>query len=182
VDQIGSQVGFEVEEINWPCELERSHRIHEIIYNKSLSYYFVNEFKSKESISPLIAEMIQTGKAVTADQYKTALVDQEQYFENIDNLFKNYDFVVSLATSSSAPERGVEEIPDPSLIWTLAHLPCIVAPKFRCPNNLPFGVQFTARRWSDYTLLQAVEDLIANGVLMRGSMPVVPKLTDGLPL
>lgn len=182
VDQIGSQVGFAVEEINWPCEFERSHRIHEIIYNKSLSYYFINEFKSKESISPLIAEMIQTGEAITADQYKSALVDQEQYCNDIDSLFKDYDFVVSLATSSSAPERGIEEIPDPSLIWTLAHLPCIVAPKFRCPNNLPFGVQFTARRWSDYTLLQGVEDLIANGVLMRGSMPVVPKLTEGLPL
>jgi len=182
VDQIGSQVGFEVEEINWPCELERSHRIHEVIYNKSLSYYFVNEFKSKELISPLIAEMIHTGKAVTADQYQTALVDQEKYCESIDNLFKNYDFVVSLATSSSAPERGVEEIPDPSLIWTLAHLPCVVAPKFRCPHNLPFGVQFTARRWSDYTLLQAVEELITNGVLNRGSMPVVPTLTEGLAL
>jgi len=37
VDQISGQVGFEVEEVNWPCEYERSHRIYEIIYNKSLS-------------------------------------------------------------------------------------------------------------------------------------------------
>lgn len=175
VDQIANQVGFEVEEINWPCELERSHRLHEIIYNKSISYYFINEFKSRDSISLLIANMIQTGESITPAQYKLALLDQEQYCEEIDLLFKDYDFVVSLATSSSAPVRGSDEIPDPSLIWTLGHLPCVVSPAFRCPNNLPFGVQFTARRWSDYTLLQGVEELIANGVLMRGSMPVLPR-------
>jgi|GEM_PF-4007181 len=53
---------------------------------------------SKESISPLVAEMIQNGEAVTADQYKSALVSQEQYCNDTDNLLKHYDFVVFLAT------------------------------------------------------------------------------------
>jgi Asp-tRNA(Asn)/Glu-tRNA(Gln) amidotransferase A subunit family amidase len=178
VRQIGEQVGFEVEEVTWPSELERSHKIHEIIYNKSLSYYFKNEFGSKDLISPLIANMIQAGEAITAIEYKSALLEQERYCSELDLLFKDYDFIVSLATSSSAPERGIEEFPDPSLIWTLGHLPCIVAPAFRCPENLPFGVQFTACRWSDYTLLQGIEELIKNGLLMRGSMPVISKLAE----
>ncbi|XGB40691.1 MAG: amidase [Cyanobacteria bacterium LVE1205-1] len=85
VDQIGNQVGFEVEEINWPCELERSHRLHETIYNKSISYYFSNEFKSRDSISLSIANMIQTGESITPAQYKLALLDQEQYCEEIES-------------------------------------------------------------------------------------------------
>jgi Asp-tRNA(Asn)/Glu-tRNA(Gln) amidotransferase A subunit family amidase len=177
VNQIASQVGFDVEEINWPFDLERSHKVHETIYNKSISYYFINEFKSRDSISPLMASMILKGGSISETQYKSALIDQELYCREIDLLFKDYDFVVSLATSSSAPARGAEETPDPSLIWTLGHLPCIVAPAFRCPNGLPIGAQFTARRWSDYTLIQGVEELITSGVLMKGSLQIIPNLT-----
>ena len=39
-NRIGSEPGFEVEEISWPSKLADTHRVHESIYNKSLSYYF----------------------------------------------------------------------------------------------------------------------------------------------
>lgn len=173
VDQLNNQVGFEVNEIILPRQMENSHRVHDIIYRKSVSYYFKNENKSKHSLSPIMAEMIEAGEKIKSEQYKSALEEQEQFCIDLDRLFDKYDFVVSLATSSSAPDRGVEEIPDPSLMWTLGHLPSIVAPAFRCPDGLPFGVQFTAQRWSDYLLLQGIEELIDIGALMGGSMPVL---------
>ena len=77
--------------------------------------------------------------------------------------------VLSLGSSSSAPSRGIEELPDPSLIWTLGHVPSVTAPTFRCPDGLPFGAQFVSRRWNDYLLLQGIEELVDRGLLRSGS-------------
>jgi Asp-tRNA(Asn)/Glu-tRNA(Gln) amidotransferase A subunit family amidase len=100
------------------------------------------------------------------------LREQEIFSKNLDQMLSEYDFVVSLATSSSAPLRGIAELPDPSLIWTLGHCPSVAAPVFRCPDDLPFGVQFVSRRWNDYLLLQAIEDLVDRGALPKGSSEI----------
>ena len=74
----------------------------------------------------------------------------------VDELFSGVDVVLSLGTSSTAPPRDETELPDPSLIWTLCHVPSVGVPVTRSPAGLPLGVQMTARRWNDYRLLQAI--------------------------
>jgi Asp-tRNA(Asn)/Glu-tRNA(Gln) amidotransferase A subunit family amidase len=170
--RINSEQGFEVEEITWPIDLHDSHNIHSIIYNKSLSYYFQNEKKIGEHVTPIMRQMIEAGELIKPEEFKRALIMQASYCELMDNLFSSYDFIFSLGTSSSAPLRGVEELPDPSLIWTLGHLPVIAAPVFRCPKGLPFGIQLVSRRWNDYLLIQGVKELINRGVIPDGSQLV----------
>lgn len=167
--KIGAEPGFEVEEIVWPDNLCTSHAIHSTIYNKSLSYYFKNEKKMGSHVTPIMRRMIEAGEFIKPDEFKRALALQEDYCLELERLIGAYDFVLSLATSSSAPPRGVEELPDPSLIWTLGHLPSVSAPAFRCPVGLPFGAQFISRRWNDYILLQGLEELVTIGVLPEGS-------------
>ena len=170
---IDHEDGFEVEEIKWPNDFVSSHEIHSTIYNKSLSYYFQNEAKISSEISPIMKEMICTGESIGYEKYFTALRWQEVFCRSLDQILWKYDFVLSLATSSSAPQRGVVELPDPSLIWTLGHVPSITAPVFRCPGNLPFGAQFISRRWNDYRLLQGIEMLVDRGILPQGSQKIV---------
>ncbi len=170
--RIDSQIGFEVEEVEWPIDLHASHDIHSIIYNKSLSYYFQNEKKMESHVTPIMKEMIEAGELISPVELKRALANQEIYCERLDQLLMPYDFVLSLGTASSAPLRGVEELPDPSLIWTMGHLPAIAAPTFRCPKGLPFGAQFVSRRWNDYLLLQGVEELVNRDILVSGSQAI----------
>jgi Asp-tRNA(Asn)/Glu-tRNA(Gln) amidotransferase A subunit family amidase len=167
--KIDSQKGFEVEEIDWPTNLKASHNIHSTIYNKSLSYYFKNEKKMESHVTPIMKKMIEAGDLISATEFKAALANQENFCQALDQLFAPYDIILSLGTSSSAPLRGVDELPDPSLIWTMGHLPVVAAPTFRCPQGLPFGVQFTSRRWNDYLLLQAIEELVSGEILPKGS-------------
>jgi Asp-tRNA(Asn)/Glu-tRNA(Gln) amidotransferase A subunit family amidase len=170
--KIDSEIGFEVEEIEWPSDLKVSHDIHSTIYSKSLSYYFKNENKMESHITPIMKEMIEAGELISVAQLKLALVNQESCCVKLDKLLMSYDFVLSLGTSSSAPLRGVEELPDPSLIWTMGHLPAIAAPTFRCPEGLPFGVQFVSRRWNDYLLLQGIAELVNRGILPSGTQSI----------
>jgi Asp-tRNA(Asn)/Glu-tRNA(Gln) amidotransferase A subunit family amidase len=120
-------------------------------------------------------KMIEAGELIKPEKFKRALIMQESYCEQIDKLFSSYDFIFSLGTSSSAPLRGVEELPDPSLIWTLGHLPVIAAPTFFSPSGMPFGAQFFSRRWNDYALLQGVEELVKCGILPKSSNQVSKK-------
>jgi Asp-tRNA(Asn)/Glu-tRNA(Gln) amidotransferase A subunit family amidase len=149
-----------------------AHDVHKIIYDKSLSYYFQNEKKMDSHITPIMNKMIEAGELIKISELKLALANQESCCERLNQLLEPYDFVLSLSTGSSAPLRTVAELPDPSLIWTLGHLPVIAAPTSRCPQRLPFGVQLVSRRWNDYLLLQGVEELVDRGVFPPGSMSV----------
>lgn len=171
--KISQENGFEVEEIEWPSALHEAHNTHGQLYAKSLSYYFQHEAKMSSRISPIMKDMIDAGVGIDAIQYKAALRNQDLICDQLDELFSGFDFILSLGTATSAPPRGVEELPDPSLIWTLGHIPSVAAPVFRCPNGLPFGVQFVSRRWNDYRLLQGVEELVSRAVLPSGSQRII---------
>lgn len=174
-ERISREPGFVVERLAWPEELQVAHDIHTTIYAKSLSYYFQHEAKLSSYISPIMSEMIAEGQAISTEALRTALRQQEEICEALDVLLCPYDLILSLGTSSSAPPRGREELPDPSLIWTLGHVPSVAAPTFRCPAGLPFGAQFIARRWNDYRLIQGVEELVDRGILPAGSQKILPQ-------
>ena len=172
VKKISNEKNFIVEDVDWPDEFQNAHEVHSTIYNKSLSYYFQNEAKLVSEISKNMQSMIDVGNNISVDTFKTALQGQEIFCNSLDEWLDDYDVVISLGTSSSAPQRDSEELADPSLIWTLGHVPSITAPVFRCPDNLPFGVQFISRKWNDYLLLQGIEELIVKGILPAGSQPI----------
>ena len=173
VEKINNEDGYEVEEIETPSELFSVHDVHQNIYVKSLSYYFENESKYYDSISDTMKKMINSGLSITPEKFKYSLKKQEEYCDVVDKIFSSFDAVISIATAESAPKREQEELDDPSLIWTLTHVPSITAPVFRDIDGMPFGVQFTAKKWGDYRLIECVEDLILRGIIPSSSQPIL---------
>lgn len=161
---------FQVEEVSWPNELSEAHEIHNTIYVKSLAYYFQQEANTGTKVSATMATMIENGNSVTTKTFLAALDKQNTFCKIVDFILEPYDFVISLGTSSSAPLREEKEIPDPSLIWTLCHLPVVAVPTCRCPSGMPFGIQMISKKWNDYCLLQVIEEMINLAILPKGSM------------
>lgn len=164
--------GVDVAEITLPDGMARSHEIHASIYNKSLSYYFKDEYRRHELVSPIMNDLIKRGNSTTASVYQSALREQEALAAAMDRLMSRYDVLFSLSTAGEAPVRNIEELPDPSLMWTMTHLPVIGVPQFRSPSGLPFGVQFAARRYSDYLLFNFISFLSGNGVIPSHAAPL----------
>jgi Asp-tRNA(Asn)/Glu-tRNA(Gln) amidotransferase A subunit family amidase len=177
---IAREDDFTVEELDWPRELAETHAVHETVYNKSLSYYFQNEKRLSSQITPVMSAMIAAGESIDRHTFVSALARQEQLAAALDVLLAPYDLVLSLGTSSAAPDRGAAELPDPSLVWTLGHLPSISVPLFRSPEGLPFSAQCVSRKWNDYLLLQGVEALVGRGVFPAGSQPVPASVAAAL--
>lgn len=169
IDQLASQPDIELMEVEEPPLMAHSHETHATIYDKALAYYFRDEFKRKELISPIMYEIIEHGNSITQEDYLAALAHQAEMAEAMDTLLQNFDAFVSLATAGAAPLRDEREKPDPSLMWTMTYLPTIAAPAFTAPDGLPFSLQIGARRYNDYTLLDFVDILMAHGLVPAAS-------------
>ncbi|MBV9159693.1 MAG: amidase [Candidatus Kaiserbacteria bacterium] len=163
--------GIEITEAQLPSALERSHEIHETIYNKALSYYFKGEYKQSDFVSPIMNELIAKGNMISSEIYKQVLQDQLDLIRAMDTFFADCDVLISLSTAGEAPPREITESPDPSLIWTLAHLPVVSVPQFSSPAKLPFGFQAAARKYNDYLLLDFLDELREKGMIpSRGGL------------
>jgi Asp-tRNA(Asn)/Glu-tRNA(Gln) amidotransferase A subunit family amidase len=151
---LATDADIELVQTDLPPGMEHAHEVHATIYDKTLAYYFREEFKNKQLVSPIMNELIESGNRITPQQYQQALKEQERLAQRMETFFAEYDVLVSLSTAGTAPLREETEKRDPSLIWTMTHLPVISAPVFTSPTGLPFGVQMAARRYNDRLLFR----------------------------
>ena len=145
--------GIEVEELKLPVDFNEAHEIHGIIYDKTLSYYFKEEFKQHKLVSEIMYRIISHGQNISLDQYKEALEKQNRLSHLFDDILSNYDAVTTLSTAGQAPKWGEDDIPDSCLIWTLCGVPVINLPIFKSQDGLPYGAQIMSRRYHDHLLL-----------------------------
>ncbi len=174
VAQLGGDQGYEVHEVELPSITKQAHQVHATIYERTLHYYFQEEFKRGEFVSPIMNQLLARGRTIALDDFKQALHLQEMMAHQMDELLSEYDAMVSLSTAGAAPLRNAEEKPDPALVWTLSHLAVVAAPAFCSPQGLPFGMQLVARRYNDLQLFHLLDDLCAAGYLPSHQYPALP--------
>lgn len=163
--------GCEVVETEPPAELRSAHDLFAVIYRKSTSHYLDSYCQTPERLSPPLRESIELGRAIAPEKYMEALKAQNNAARAMDKFLTEYDAALSLATAGIAPQWEEQEQIDPSLMWTMTHLPVVCAPAFTGPQGLPFGVQVLARRFDDYGLFAFVDMLCRQGVLPACSRP-----------
>lgn len=169
--RLASPKGLEVSEVSLH-ELDNVHEVHATIYDKTLAYYFAEEFKQPELMSPIMLEIVARGSKITRKAYLDALEAQSQMAAAVDRLFQEHDIVLSLSTAGDAPLRTASEPPDPALMWTACHLPVVSVPKFVSPQRLPYGAQIVARRYNDLQLLRFLSFLHEIGEVPTSGHPV----------
>ena len=166
---------FELVHATLPAPMNAAHTVHETIYNKALAYYFKEEFKRAELISPVMNCLIGAGQTISVSQYEAALEEQVSLARVMDKFFtgdaeasttgSRFDVMLTLSTAGEAPLRSVEEAPDSALMWTLTHLPAVSAPVFSSPDGRPFGLQLVARRYNDPSLFRFISEVEQLGLL-----------------
>ncbi|KAF0233631.1 MAG: N-acetyl sugar [Desulfovibrionaceae bacterium] len=175
VDALAREPGIEIVELSLPEGMSRSHEIHATIYDRALAYYFQQEARSRELISPVMREIIERGETIDAQAYTAALNDQEELITAMDTLMSGFDAAICLGTAGVAPPRDQEERPDPSLMWTMTHLPTLSVPVFAeadlAASPLPFGAQIVARKYNDPLLFSFALELLSRGLLPAGPNP-----------
>ncbi len=172
VERLGKLKGVEAKVVDLPSEFDCSHDVHATIYNKTLSYYFKNEYQNTDLVSTVMRALMEQGRAITHAEFTKAINTQNQLCASMDKIMQEYDVVVSLSTAGAAPLRSVMETPDPSLMWTMTHLPVIAVPAFTTGRGLPFGFQVCARKYNDYLLLNFLDYLYSHDLIPKKMNPV----------
>jgi Asp-tRNA(Asn)/Glu-tRNA(Gln) amidotransferase A subunit family amidase len=96
---------------------------------------------------------INDGLTCSFERYRDARAYAERCRLQTDELFADYDVLLTPAAAGEAP-LGLDATGDASfcLIWTTMHVPAMTLPLFTGPNGLPVGTQLVAKRNGDRTL------------------------------
>ncbi len=163
-----------IEPVTLPESFNRAHDIHTTIYDRTLAYYFRDEFEAHTLVSPIMYEIVQRGNQLTLADYKIALDAQAALSLELDEfLAARFDIILDLSTGGEAPlGLNSNDRLDHCLIWTLCGVPTINLPVFTGPTGLPFGAQILSRRYNDYLLLNFARHLREHGIVRDGTHPV----------
>lgn len=171
---------IEVLSIDLPKSIDHWSLLHRRIYHPCLAYYLKNEFiKVPDKISDVLRSIFDDAKTIPPGDYGKALNEQAKLAADLEYLFSENKIDVILLNSSngSAPYGGEPNFhKDLNALWTMAWLPVINVPKFKCPNGLPFGLQIIGPRYSDYKLLAFLDYMSQHKVIPNKS--VIAALSD----
>lgn len=168
-----------IEEVALPSFCDTIHATHQTIYDKSLAYYFKEEYAKHELMSPIFYDIIQEGLNISKEEYQEALDKQSHETREFDQWMEPYDLLITLATADEAPiGLTTPDIPDANLIWTYLGLPIATLPALKGINGLPIGVSVIARKYNDKLLLEFLGYLYTLA-LVKDIQPISP-ITKGL--
>ena len=171
IDILSQQKDFQVEEFVLPQDFDLTHKMHQIIYAKSLAYYFKQELIDKSLVSEVFYEFASQSKNITIEQFEQAKEHQSRIAKLLDDSFADFDIILSLSTASHAPLRNEKETEDPSLIWNMCGVPTISMPVTKSQQNLPLGIQVVSRRYNDIMLLRFIKLLRNRNLIPDGPYP-----------
>ena len=175
INKVESTLNLKIKSLKLNNEFNKIHQSHDIIYNKSLSYYFKNEFKNYSNlISTSMIDMITKGNNINLNDYNKELRRQENLQNTFNKLLEN-SIIISPCTSGEAPKKNEFEKNDLSLFWTYLNIPCLSIPCLKGKNNLPVSIIVASSKFEDYLLFDFVKYLKKNK-LIKDSKTTVPNV------
>ena len=120
-------------------------------------------------LKPLTRERVRAGLTISASEYLRASARVADQKARLDDVFRNYDALVTLAAPGEAP-LGLASTGNAvfSAIWTLMGVPTITLPLLEGENRLPIGVQVIGARGADGALLTTAAELLARSTETQG--------------
>jgi len=139
INNLSKFKNFDVSEYILPKEFDLAHETHNIIYLKSLAYYFKEELKNKTLVSKIFYDLAESANKISLNEFDKAISYQAKLIQLLDNAFNDFDIIISLSTTGHAPFRDEKEKDDPSLIWTMCSVPAINMPAIKTEKKFTYG-------------------------------------------
>jgi Asp-tRNA(Asn)/Glu-tRNA(Gln) amidotransferase A subunit family amidase len=128
-----------------------------IFYFEAARNYAYEYEQHREQVSQVLRDTALTpGRDLPLAAYTAALETAEAFRRHLDDLFVEFDVLLTPSAAGEAPE-GLGSTGDPSFnsIWTLGWVPCVTLPAGIGPQGLPLGIQLVGRRFADEALFDA---------------------------
>ena len=155
--------GVEIEDIDLPPHFAGLSPAAKIIQDFELWRGYSHErAHCGERISESFRSGMQAAGALSCEEYENALRLGDEARRQLPDVLGAYDAVLTLSTLGEAPV-GLAATGDPVMnsLWTLLYAPSINIPVLRGRSGLPVGLQVSAPRYRDQSVLQVAHWLHA---------------------
>ena len=113
-----------------------------------------------DAASKALRDLIADGRQVSAVRYLAARAAARRYAAGIDEIFKQYDAILTPATTGVAPKGTATGSPMFCSLWSLTGLPALSLPLLSGEDGMPLGVQLVGPAGDDARLLRTANWLI----------------------
>ena len=150
-----------------PVELggafDRVIDFHGIVMAVEMAHNFRRDLaQGGEVLSVQLRELLERGGKQTAIAYLEATSAVEAYNRLLDDIFSEYDAILTASAPGEAPIGMATGNPIFCSTWSLLGTPAVSLPLLQGPNGLPIGVQLIGRRGNDARLLRTARWLAAH--------------------
>ena len=156
IDAVNEVEKDTIQVINFPAKFDDIYQDHQNIMEADLARNFAKEYdEGKSKLSAVLRKMIECGQKVSAEEYDASVAKIEQYREDLEEIFEEYDAILTPSASGPAPS-GLSATGSPifNTIWTTCGNPAINLPLLESPEGLPVGVQIVGAKGDDGRLFR----------------------------
>lgn len=154
-------IGDRCDILDLPPSFDRAHEDQRLIMEADLARSFERLYeKGADRISEKLRDMIERGKRVLATEYNDALDRIDGYNSTLDEVFVDYDAILTPSTPGEAPDIATTGDPAFCTIWTLCGTPALNLPVLQGPSGLPLGAQLVGPRGDDARLFRTARWLV----------------------
>ncbi len=147
----------------------RAADLQRVIMEVEMAHNFWRDYeKFGNRLSDKLRGLIERGRAYPAVEYMAALSARERLNDALDDVFNEYDAILTPAAPGPAPAIETTGSPVFCSTWSLLGTPAISLPLMASPAGLPIGVQLVGRRGNDARLLRTARSLV-NTLQNKGS-------------
>ena len=156
IDSVNEKITKTIDVIDLPSQFGDIYQDHQNIMEADLALNFAKQYHDgKSKLSSILCDMIERGQKVLATDYNASLEKVKEYTESLEEIFDEYEAIISPSTLGSAP-AGLETTGSPVMntIWTMCGNPAINLPLLQDSEGLPIGVQLIAGKGDDARLFR----------------------------
>lgn len=154
-----SRAGARVDEVKMPASFAAVQDAHHIIQRVEAAAFHERLFEDRPGLyRPNLRQLVEVGLLIPGGDYLRAQKIKGLFRREMEAILRNYDCLLSPATSTSAP-KGLASTGNPwfQVPWSLSGLPTVGLPSGFDSQGLPLAVQLIGKAFAEGPLLAAAK-------------------------
>jgi Asp-tRNA(Asn)/Glu-tRNA(Gln) amidotransferase A subunit family amidase len=161
--ELAEVLGDAVAEVDLGARFGRAVALHKTVMEVEMAHNLHRDYEQgRDKFSPQLRDLIERARRVPAVEYAAALAGAAPLNVALDEVFDEFDAVLTPAAPGEAPVGEATGNPVFCSTWTYLGTPAITLPLLRSEAGLPLGVQLVGRRDNDARLLRTARWLVTN--------------------
>jgi Asp-tRNA(Asn)/Glu-tRNA(Gln) amidotransferase A subunit family amidase len=159
--ELVDQLGESVVEIDHDASLGRALNLHKTVMEVDMAHNLHRDYeKARDLFSPQLRQLVERARGISASDYVAALAGSARLNQSIDDVFDEFDAILTPAAHGEAPRGEATGNPAFCTTWTYLGTPAVTVPLLSSEAGLPIGVQLVGRRDNDARLLRTAHWLV----------------------